>query len=91
MHAWSKSPREGFQWSDLTAQALHEFIWSREVVAELHAEGHPTSVSTVACMHQTMSAWDPACTSTPLGLHSQAAWAEVCINAGVSVDEIQQT
>lgn len=80
-----KSPREGFQGSDLTAEALHELIWSREVVAELRAEGHPTTMSTDAGTHQSMSAWDPACSSTPLGLHSRA----VCVNAGGSVDEIQ--
>ena len=61
------------------------------MVVELHAEEHPTNVSTDACTHQSVSAWDPACISTPLGLHSWAAQGEVCVNAGVSVDEIQQT
>lgn len=81
-----QSPEEGFQWSGLTAAALHEFIWSREVVAELHAEGQRIGMSTDAGTHQRMTAWDLACIGTPLGLHSR----EVCVNTGVSVDKIQQ-
>lgn len=60
-------------------------------MAELHAEGHTTSISPDACAHQSMSAWVHACIGMSVGLHSQATWGEVCVNAGVPMDEIQQT